>query len=204
MKPQSRMAERLYKRYEYLAAKYASRIFSYESLSFEYEDLLQEFRVKIYTSLLAYARRWKSYKEGQSPKPVPLRFYLEAACGNKMRDFMKYISRETGKVSLDDISFDYGVYDDTDVNPGENVFVLKGVDLLEGLEGKERMVFSLYLRGYANTFIAKVYNNKNKKEAKAAVTNIINSQKEKIITKYGKDLLKGKMLYKSYSYEENC
>ena len=53
------MSEILYSRYEYLAGKYASKIFAYEQLSFEYEDLLQEFRVKIFTSIKAYAVRWK-------------------------------------------------------------------------------------------------------------------------------------------------
>ena len=37
------VAEKLYFKYEYLAKKYANKIFSYEELSYDYEDLLQEF-----------------------------------------------------------------------------------------------------------------------------------------------------------------
>ena len=43
-----RASERLYLKYEYLAKKYANKIFSFEELAFEYEDLLQEFRIKIF------------------------------------------------------------------------------------------------------------------------------------------------------------
>ena len=37
MKP----SEKLYMKYEYLAKKYAARIFAYEELSYEFEDLVQ-------------------------------------------------------------------------------------------------------------------------------------------------------------------
>ena len=53
-----KMSEQLYERYEYLAYKYANKMFSYEELSLEYEDLLQEFRIKIFTSIKAYGHRW--------------------------------------------------------------------------------------------------------------------------------------------------
>ena len=53
-----KQSEKLYLKYEYLAKKYANKIFSYEELSFEYEDLLQEFRIKIFTSLKSYGRRY--------------------------------------------------------------------------------------------------------------------------------------------------
>ena len=90
-----KQSEKLYLKYEYLAKKYANKIFSYEELSFEYEDLLQEFRIKIFTSLKSYGRRYAKFRRGEASKPVPLRFYLEAACSNKARDFIKYISTLT-------------------------------------------------------------------------------------------------------------
>ena len=52
-----KMSEKLYHRYEYLAKRYESKIFSYEQLSFEYEDLVQEFRLKIWTSIKSYGKR---------------------------------------------------------------------------------------------------------------------------------------------------
>ena len=126
-----KMSEKLYHRYEYLAKKYASKIFSYEELSFEFEDLVQEFRLKIFTSIKSYGRRWAKYRRNEASKPVPIRFYLEAACSNKSRDFMKYISRENYKTRIDEINFDYGIEGDTQISPEVNKFVLNGVDLLE-------------------------------------------------------------------------
>ena len=142
MKP----SEKVYLKYEYLAKKYASKIFSYEALSFEYDDLVQEFRLKIFTSIKAYGRRYARFLRGQASRPVPLKYYLEAACGNKARDFMKYITREGHKVRIDEINYDYGVEVDSFTDTRSNRFYVNGVNLLEGLSGKERAVFSLFLR----------------------------------------------------------
>lgn len=207
-----KISEKLYFRYEYLANRYASKIFSYEELSFEFEDLVQEFKIKIFTSIKSYGRRWAKYRRNEATKPVPIKYYLEAACSNKMRDFMKYISRENYKIRIDDIHYDYGVEDDTNISPEKNKFIVKGVDLLEGLTGKERAVFSLFLRGYNKKILNKVYfNNDEKKMRKQAidsgdepftVADIIEMQKSYLIQKYGSDLLQQKKVYSSYSLDE--
>lgn len=207
-----KMSEKLYHRYEYLAKKYASKIFSYEELSFEYEDLVQEFKIKIFTSIKSYGRRWAKYRRNEASKPVPIKYYLEAACSNKMRDFMKYISRENYKTRIDNIHYDYGIEDDTNISSEENKFIVRGVDLLEGLSGKERAVFSLFLRGYNTKILNKVYfNNDEKKINKQVidsgdepftVTDIIEMQKSYLIQKYGSDLLQQRKVYSSYNLDE--
>lgn len=209
----TKISEKLYMRYEYLANKYASKIFSYEELSFEYEDLLQEFKIKIFTSIKAYGRRWSKYRKNEATKPVPIKYYLEAACSNKMRDFMKYISRENYKTRIDEINYDYGIEDDTTVSPENNKFIVRGIDLLEGLSGKERAVFSLFLRGYNNKILNKVYfNNEEKKIRKSViengdepftVTDIIEMQKSYLIKKYGDDLREQRKVFSSYSLDED-
>ena len=208
-----KMSEKLYHRYEYLAKRYASKIFAYEELSFEFEDLVQEFRIKIFTSIKSYGKRWSKYRKDEASKPVPLRYYLEAACSNKARDFMKYISRENYKTRIDDINYDFGAEDDTKISPSGNKFIVNGVDLLEGLTGKERAIFSLFLRGYNMNFLTKVYFN-NDKEKKArneilksgdepfGVADIIELQKSYLIQKYGNELLQSKRVYSTYSFEE--
>jgi len=208
-----KMSEKLYHRYEYLANRYASKIFSYEELSFEFEDLVQEFRIKIFTSIKSYGRRWAKYRRNEASKPVPIRFYLEAACSNKMRDFMKYISRENHKTRIDDINYDYGVEDDTKISPEKNKFIVNGIDLLEGMTGKERVVFSLFLRGYNTKILNKVYFNNEEKKIKKqvidngdepfTVTDIIEMQKSYLIKKYGNDLLQQRKVYSSYSLDED-
>lgn len=210
MKP----SEKVYLKYEYLAKKYASKIFSYEALSFEYEDLVQEFRLKIFTSIKAYGRRYARFLRGEAPRPVPIKYYLEAACGNKARDFMKFISREGYKVRIDDINYDYGVESDSVTDTRANRFIVNGVDLLEGLKGKERAVFSLFLRGYNASFLRKVYfSNAKEKALKRAViasgdepfdvTDIINSQRQYLIARYGDSLMEQKKVYASYSVNDD-
>lgn len=209
-----KISEKLYLRYEHLAQKYARKIFSYEELSFEYEDLLQEFKIKIFTSIKAYGRRYSKYMKGEASKPVPIKYYLEAACSNKARDFMKYITRENYKVRIDDINYDYGVEDDCEVNANENRFVVNGVDLLEGLSGKERIVFSMYLRGYNTNFLRKVYfNNASEKELRRQVkesgdepidvTDIINEQCSFLINKYGAELRKARQTFSTFAVDED-
>lgn len=210
MKP----SERVYLKYEYLAKKYASKIFSYEALSFEYDDLVQEFRLKIFTSIKAYGRRYARFLRGQASRPVPLKYYLEAACGNKARDFMKYITREGHKVRIDEINYDYGVEADSFTDTRSNKFYVNGVNLLEGLSGKERAVFSLFLRGYNTNFLRKVYfSNAREKALKKEViasgdepvdvTDIIEMQRAYLIKRYGSVLMEQKRVYSSYSVDDD-
>lgn len=214
MSTQKKMSEKLFERYEYLAKKYAGKIFSYEELSYEYEDLVQEFKIKIFLSIKAYGRAWGKFRRGENPRPMPLKCYLECACGNKMRDFIKYISRENYKVRIDAINYDCGVESETEISPIGNRFVINGVDLLEGLKGKERVVFSLFLRGYPKNFISKVYYNTAEEKAKRKeiiesgdepikVTDIIEMQKTYLINRYGNELQQATKMFSSYSVEED-
>lgn len=195
MKPSIKPSERLYNKYSYLANKYASKIFSYEELSFEYEDLLQEFRLKIFTSIKSYGRRWAKYRKGLAPKPVPLKYYLQCACANKQKDFIKYIKRENHKLRIDAIDCDFGYDDETRIIPEKNVFVINGVDLLEGLVGKERIIFSLFLRGFTSKkILTKVTNNKD--------LEIIERQKKYLTENYGYDLLQKQQVFRTYNFSE--
>ena len=206
MKP----SEKLYMKYEYLAKKYAARIFAYEELSYEFEDLVQEFRLKIFTSIKAYGRRYARYRRGEDSKPVHIKYYLECACGNKMRDFVKYISRENYKVRIDDVNFDFGVENETDIDVDKNKFIIRGIDMLEGLSGKERAVFSLFLRGYNMNVLNKVYfSTKQEKNEKKKIlesgdepcgpTDIIEMQKDRLLKKYGKELQEATRVYRQVS-----
>lgn len=206
MKP----SEKLYMKYEYLAKKYAARIFAYEELSYEFEDLVQEFRLKIFTSIKAYGRRYARYRRGEDSKPVHIKYYLECACGNKMRDFVKYISRENYKVRIDDVNFDFGIENETDIDVDKNKFIIRGIDMLEGLSGKERAVFSLFLRGYNMNVLNKVYfSTKQEKNEKKKILesgdepfgprDIIEMQKDRLLKKYGKELQEATRVYRQVS-----
>jgi len=209
MEIKKQMSEVLYDRYEHLAKKYANKIYSYSELSYQYEDLLQEFKIKIFTSIKSYGKRWRKYKLEGYAKPVPLKYYLEAACSNKSKDFMKYIARENYKVRMDDIEYDFGSDIDTCIVPEENKFILNGINLLEGLTGMNRVVFSLYLKGCTNKIISKVYN--NSEPIKGVMYNdddpftpdeIIEMHKEFLLTKYGSELHREREIYRTYSHED--
>lgn len=208
-----KVSEKIYLRYEYLAKKYASQIFSYEELGFTMDDLIQEFKIKIFTSIKAYGRRWAKYRKGEASRPIPIRYYLECACGNKRRDFMKYITNENYKVRIDEINYDFGVEDDYAIDVKANKFIVRGIDLLEGLTGKERLVFSLYLRGYNMTFLRKVYfSTKQEKEMRKEIidngdepfgpADIIEMQKEHLLSKYGNDLRQSQKVYRSFQLDD--
>lgn len=208
-----KISERIYLRYEYLAKKYASQIFSYEELGFTMDDLIQEFKIKIFTSIKAYGRRWAKYRRGEESRPIPIRYYLECACGNKKRDFMKYISNENHKVRIDEINYDFGVEDDYAIDVKANKFIVRSIDLLEGLTGKERLVFSLFLRGYNMTFLRKVYfSTKQEKETRKEIidngdepfgpADIIEMQREYLLNKYGNDLRQSQKVYRSFQLDD--
>ena len=130
-----------------------------------------------------------------------------------MRDFTKYITRENNKTSIDEIHYDYGVNDDTTISPERNIFIVNGVNLLEGLTGKERAVFSLYLRGFNKSLLNKVYfSNKEEKRLRKevletgdepfGVADIIDLQKSYLIRKYGNDLLQQNRVFSTYNFDE--
>ena len=69
--------------------------------------------------------------------------------------------------------------------------------LLEGLVGKERIIFSLFLRGFtAKRFLTKVTDNNDD-------INVIDRQKKYLTEKYGNELLNKKQLFYTYKSQED-
>lgn len=208
-------AEKIYKNYEYLATQYANKVFEFGQLGYEYQDVLQEFKIKIFTSIRAYLNKIAEYNAGKvEKKPVPIKYYLQSACSNKLCDLIKFISRENHKTSLDEVNYDYGMMQDTIVEPEENRFVLNGVDLLEGLHGKQRAVFSLYLRGYNRNLLNKIYfSTDDEKHLKKELAenddkpleamDVVRVQCEYLIRNYGNDLLQVQTIYSTFQIDED-
>lgn len=199
------ISEQLYLKYEYLAKKYVSQICSYECLAFTREDLEQEFKIKIFTSIRSYGKRWGAYRRGEAKKPVALRYYLETACANKRKDFMKYIERENIKTSIDEIDYDFGVEDRSYISPETNEFIIRDINVLEHLTGMERTVFSMFVRGYDMRTLTRIISNKvnnNRSEAKSLVNMIIENQRQYLISRYGNELTRQTTMYSSYSIDD--
>ncbi len=197
MKP----TEFIYSKYSYLAERYAKKVFQSEKVSLEFEDLLQEFRLKIFTSIKAYGRRWAKYRKGEATRPIPLKSYLEACCANRMRDLVKEIQLHLTSVSVEDVSFDYAVCQDVRIEPDNDVYDIGGIDLLQGLrEETTRKIFGLYLKGYDVIRISKEHAGGM---SVARVKNVIDEQRARLIRSYGNDLLRNQTVYKVYSMRDD-
>jgi hypothetical protein len=192
---------KLYMKYEYMASYYASSIFNFERYGLEKEDVVQEFKIKIYTAIIGYAEKWKIYRQTNKYKPIPIEYYIKTAMVNKKKDFIKLFNMEevsnASKISIEQDGFDFSDYTDisSKIHFENNICCINGVDLFLGLRGRKKDVFSMYLQGFNVIEIADVYPNID-------VNNVIFNQVEFIKTKR-KDLLNyKKMRYSKVSINE--
>lgn len=151
-----------YQRFEYLATYYARQIFEAGKIGFEFDDLVQEFRIKIYTSIIAYATKWRKYKLSGLYKPIAIEYYIKSALSNRAKDFIREIKEiPYTNISVEQDGFDYGKLHTIESHIIINDKVCKceinGVDLLEGLTDWEARVFMLYLKGFTIGKLCKIF-----------------------------------------------
>ena len=118
---------------------------------------------------------------------------------------MKYIEREVGKVSMDDVEYDFGYEQGCIISPETNEFIVNDIDVLEGLSGIERVIFSMFVRGYDKRTLARIIStkvNKNRNESLADVEKVIENQKNYLLEKYGDSLTQSVKMYESYSFDD--
>lgn len=161
----------LYQKYENLAPLYARKIFGYDKAGYEFEDILQEFKIKIYTSILAYKRKWEEFKKTGRYKPIPLEIYLKSALSNRMNDFIKQFNngKDDGveKISLEN-KIDIGYISSGGIKYSFKNCTLEinGINLCEGLLTKDqKRCFLMYAQGFSLAKIQKAFAKKfNSKE----------------------------------------
>lgn len=156
--------QHFYKKYEHLAYRYANHIYDIHYLGFEKEDLVQELKIKIYTSIGKFGEKWSLYLKTGLCKPVPLVKYLESCMNMKLRDYIKQIQKTRNssfafRSCLDEVDIGREA-DYTEIDFLKNNIVIKGVDILHGLNKEEKQVFSLHLKGYTKAEISKFCANK--------------------------------------------
>ena len=155
--------QQFYEKYEYLAYRYANHIYDIHYLGFERQDLIQELKLKIFTSIKNFGIKWGKYKKTGFCKPVPLVKYLESCMNMKLRDYIKEIQKSrTSVVSYRDNMemIDYGKdVEYTEIDFANKRVIIKGIDILEGLNKNEARVFALHLKGYNKTHIKKIFSN---------------------------------------------
>jgi hypothetical protein len=194
---------KFYNKYEHLASTYAKQIFNYERYGYEKADIVQEFKIKLYTSIISYAEKLQEYKETGKYKPVPIEFYLKSAMVNKVKDFVRKFNTEdvanTNKISIQDNNFDYSVYNDmaSELDLKNHVCVINGVDLLENLALLEKFVFVLYLKGHTIREI------KRKFKKVTDPSKVIEHQINYLKTKHSEIYDRRTIEYKVFSYNED-
>lgn len=142
----STIVNKLYQEHEKLASQYASKVFNLHKISFEREDLVQELKVKIYTSIQTHQQKLEDFEKGEGFKPVPLEFYLKAVLNNKIKDFIGLIEKEVAYSPMEEMTIDWGVRD-SELNVSDKKWVINGIDLTEGLGVREKLVFVRYMKG---------------------------------------------------------
>ena len=190
-----------YNRFEYLAVYYARQVFESSKIGFEYDDLVQEFRIKIYTSIIAYAAKWRKYKILGQYKPVPIEYYIKAACVNRQKDFIRSIKEaEYTNISVEQDGFDYSKVHSIEshiiVNGTTCKCEINGVDLLEGLSDWEARCFMMFLRGFTIGKLKKIF------KPKFAADDIINKQIGFLQTKKAQ-LLENQITHYTHYVSEN-
>jgi hypothetical protein len=151
-----------YNRYEHLATHYAKQIFEAGKIGYEFDDLVQEFRIKIYTSIIAYAAKWRKYQVLKRYKPIPIEYYIKSALVNRSKDFIRLINEaEYINISVEQDGFDYGKIQSIESHIVINKDVcqcnINGVDLLEGLTDWEARCFMMFLRGFTIGKLSKIF-----------------------------------------------
>lgn len=153
------VTETLLAKYRYLAKSYSHKLYNYERLGLQQEDIQQELEIRLYEAICAYGRRWAAFKKGEARQPMPIEYYLRLAMKNRLKDFMSKID-----ISVPENSFtDIGSVDiqqsqiNSDVDLEKDRAIINHVDLYVSLEGNDRHIWTMHLKGYPMKDIVSKY-----------------------------------------------
>jgi hypothetical protein len=135
--------DRIFKRYENLADKYANKIWNESNLGLEKEDIKQELKIRLFLAIKSYARRYKEYTNTGGNKPVPIEFYLRTTMINKSRDLIKEINT-ANFVSSSKINFERGI-EKSELEISKYDLVIGGDSILDLFDGKSKSVMKFIL-----------------------------------------------------------
>ena len=171
---------KFYNKFEYLADIYAKKVYNYDILGYEYDDVPQEMKIKVYTSIIGYGKRWTEYKRTQRYKPMKLEVYLRSALNNKVKDFINIINNHPlNNISIEDSGFDFSVsstgYFRMDLK--NSIIEINGINILENLGKVERSCFILFINGYKIHELKKLFRKQNI-EVSQVITNKLEELKQ--------------------------
>jgi hypothetical protein len=152
---------KLFKKYDYLCKIYANKVYDVHVLAYEKEDIIQELRIKLYNSIIAYGRRWSEYKRTGRYKPVPLVYHLRLSLINRVKDFIKYVNRSKDMfVGMEALTYDKGICVSSTINPSKNQYIVNDINLLDGLNKVEKPAYILHMKGFEMRKIKAVFKGK--------------------------------------------
>lgn len=159
MTQSSSVVMKYYNKYAPLANTYARQVDDAYRIGMDFDDLVQEFRLKIYTSIIAYAKKWQSYKETGRYKPVAMELYIKSALNNKKKDLYREIGNMPFQQSVEDTGFDYSVCNSMHcrIQPTDCIAELNGIDLVVGMTKPEARCFIMYLYGFPVKKLQKIF-----------------------------------------------
>lgn len=182
--------ERTFKKYEYLSKEYAKKVFNYERYGYEIDDIIQEMNIKIYMSIIGYAKQWKRYQITCERKPVALEFWLRTALSNKVKDFIKRFNYERmeniDKLSIGTDAVDIGEQKTSNlfVNIDGDIAIINGVDILDGLKGERRKCYCMYAYGFTTKDLSKIFPDIHVSELIERHNNFLSSRKRDELLDY--------------------
>lgn len=195
------IVEKKFKQFQFLATEYANRVFNYERYGYEYDDIVQEMNIKIYMSILGWARRREEYRITGYRKPAPMLYWIKFALHNKVLDFTKIFNSKRiankDKMSIEPETLDVGEWKTSSIEMDEATksMVLNGVDVMGGLRGKRRECYFMFLQGYNQTELEKMF-------PEVSVSTLINAQ-NKFLTSKKDELLDVKnQRYEAYLFDD--
>jgi DNA-directed RNA polymerase specialized sigma24 family protein len=159
------MIKLFYERYQHLSKEYAIKVRNYERYGLELEDIVQEMNIKVYFSIIGYAKAWGEYRKTGQRKPAPIESWIRNSLVNKVKDYIKKFNisnvSNTDKVSIgngeDTVDIGYHSTMESEIDFDNKIIVINSVNVLKGLKGDRLECYKKFLQGYSQKELNKLY-----------------------------------------------
>ena len=179
METNKKLQEVIFKKFHPLVKVYARKLFNLDLISFEVEDVEQELSIRLFKAIQKYLLNWQKYKQTKKHKPMPLQCYVRLVMNNRIKDLMFQIMKQKRLKCLDEYEIGYETnFSCIDVE--KNKYVIDNIDLLDKLQGQEKKIFILYLRGYNVNKLTTIFKGLN-------VNKIVNKHCDYLVGLKGED-----------------
>lgn len=170
--------EKIYFRHEKMVDYYASKVFNERNVSLTKDDIKQELKMRLWSAIQTYLKKYEDYMKNDGVKPIPLPFYLKTVMINRIKDFIKEINT-VQNVSVEEVSYDFGRSDFSSNICLEDKSISVGhTNILEDFTDSDRKMLFLSIRGVDIKKISKIYKGIN---VEKKLDNLYSDVKERIL-----------------------